>query len=150
EADTDVALVITDETMKGEAAIALLARIREVLPTSRRVLLVGWEGGWETQVIARASILGDIDAVVGWPWSINDWPWSINVEQLLAPFGDLLADWATERGRYVESSTLLAEPDDATAHELRDEVIRWSVPLGYYDTESELGRRLARRLPADA
>jgi thioredoxin reductase (NADPH) len=136
---TEVALVIAEQEM-SEAGTALLGRIRDLLPTSRRAVLVGWEGSWDAATIARASILGDIDHVVGWPWSVSD-------DQFLATIGDLLADWGTERGRYVETSKLLAEPDDADAGVLRDTVLRWAVPLGYYDTGSEVGRELARKVP---
>jgi thioredoxin reductase (NADPH) len=88
-------------------------------------------------------LVGDIDHAVGWPWNVRD-------EQFLATIGDLLADWATEHGRFVESAKLVAEPDDAEAQVLRDTVVRWAVPLGFYDTRSELGQRLARGLPSDA
>jgi thioredoxin reductase (NADPH) len=138
----EVALVIAEQEMASETGTALLGRIRDRLPTSRRAVLVGWEGSWDAATIARASVLGDIDYVVGWPWSVSD-------EQFLATIGDLLADWATEHGRYAETSRLLAEPGDAGARVLRDTVLRWAVPLGYYDTESDLGRELARKLPRD-
>jgi thioredoxin reductase (NADPH) len=140
DSDVDVALIVAEQAMPSEAGTALLARLRDELPTTRRAVLVGWEGAWDTATIARASILGDIDQVVGWPWSVGD-------EQFLATIGDLLADWATEHGRYVESSRLLAEPDDAGARMLRDTVVRWAVPLGFYTTRSDLGRTLARDLP---
>jgi thioredoxin reductase (NADPH) len=141
-AGTEIALVIADQQNPSESGVALLGRLRDVLPTARRALLVAWEGNWDTPTIARASVLGDIDHVVGWPWSVND-------DQFLATIGDLLADWATEHGRYVESSRLLAEPDDGEAQVLRDTVLRWAVPLGYYETGSEYGGQLARELPRD-
>ena len=137
---TDVALVIAEQNMQSEPGTVVLGQIRDILPTTRRVVLVGWENASTSPAITRASLLGDVDHAVGWPWSVSD-------EQFLARIGDLLADWATEHGRYVEAAKLVAEPEDAEAQELRDTVIRWAVPLGFYDTRSPLGQRLADELP---
>jgi len=141
-ARTEVALVIAEQHLNGEPGSSLLGRIRDVLPTSRRAVLAGWgDAGPATAAVRRASLVGDIDQVLGWPWSVSD-------EQFLATVGDLLADWATEHGRYVESAKLVAEPDDAVAQVLRDAVVRWAVPLGFYDTRSRLGQKLAQELPS--
>ncbi|HEU4671789.1 MAG TPA: FAD-dependent oxidoreductase [Candidatus Limnocylindrales bacterium] len=136
----EAALVIAEQRMPSELGTSLLGRLRDVLPTSRRVVLASWADTSATPTLTRASLLGEIDAVVGWPWSVTD-------EQFLATIGNLLADWATEHGRYVESTKLLAEPDDPEAQVLRDTVVRWAVPLGFYDVKSEAGRELASRLP---
>jgi Enolase, C-terminal TIM barrel domain len=126
EKSANAILIKLNQQRMAEPGTALLGRVRDVLPTSRRVVQVGWEGAWERTVIARASVLGDIDHVVGWPWSVGD-------EQFLATIGHLFADWATEHGRYTEMAQLVAEPGDAGAEVLRDAIVRWAVPLGVYD-----------------
>jgi hypothetical protein len=55
----------------------------------------------------------------------------------------VLANWATEHGRYVEAVKLVAEPDDADAQVLRDALARSGIPLGFHDTGTDLGRKLA-------
>ena len=141
--DTQVALVIARQQMEAEVGTTLLGRIRDLLPTSRRVILSGWEdAGLATAAITRAALVGDIDHVVGWPWSVDD-------DQFLAAVGNLLADWATEHGRYVEVAQLVAEPDDGDAQLLRDAAVRWAVPIGFHDTSTERGRALAESLPRD-
>jgi thioredoxin reductase (NADPH) len=142
DAGTDVALVMAEQWLKSDVGTSLLGRIRDVLPTTRRVILTGWNDAPPAgPAIARASLVGDIDHVVGWPWSVSD-------EQFLATIGDLLADWSTEHGRFVESARIVAEPDDPEAQVLRDLVVRWAVPLGFYDTRSAIGRKLADELPS--
>jgi thioredoxin reductase (NADPH) len=142
DAATEVALVIAEQQLPSDLGTSLLGRIRDVLPTSRRVILASWgDARPAPSEITRASLVGDIDHVVGWPWSVTD-------EQFLATIGDLLAEWSTEHGRFVESARLVAEPGDAGAHVLRDLVVRWAVPLGFYDTDSDLGRKLAQQLPS--
>jgi thioredoxin reductase (NADPH) len=139
----EVALVLAEQGMPSEPGTSVLSRIRDVLPTSRRVVLTGWREADTSGAgaITRASLLGEIDHVVGWPWSVTD-------DQFLATIGDLLADWATEHGRFVEVAKIVAEPDDADAQVLRDTVVRWAVPLGFYDTDSEEGKGLVRQLPS--
>src|SRR5262245_19587683 len=39
----DVALIIAQQHLEPEPATSLLGRIRDILPTSRRALLTGWE-----------------------------------------------------------------------------------------------------------
>ena len=107
------------------------------------MLLTGWSDTSATASITRASLMGDVDAIVGWPWSISD-------PQFLATIGDLLADWATEHGRYLASAQLLADPDDGDAQELRDTVIRWALPISFHDTRSASGNALSDELPAGA
>jgi thioredoxin reductase (NADPH) len=43
DSDVDVALVIAKQQMEPETGTALLGRVRDLLPTSRRVILTGWE-----------------------------------------------------------------------------------------------------------
>jgi thioredoxin reductase (NADPH) len=136
EDGAEVAMIIAPQQMQADTATSVLARTRDLFPTSRRVVVTGWGDTQARPAIARASLVGDVDHFVGWPWSVSDEPFQ-------AAIGGILAEWATEHGRYAEVMKLVADPGDAEAQVLRETLVRWGVPLGYHDTQSDEGRRLA-------
>jgi thioredoxin reductase (NADPH) len=131
----DVAIIIAAQKMKADTGTSVLAGTRDLFPTSRRVVVTSWNDTRAGPEIARASLVGDIDHLVGWPWSVSDEPFQ-------AAIGGVLAEWATEHGRYAEVMKLVADPGDAEAQVLRDTLVRWGIPLGFYDTRSDVGQKL--------
>ena len=125
--------------MKADTGTSVLAKTRDLFPTSRRVVVTGWGNTRAGPEIARASLVGDIDHLVGWPWSVSDEPFQ-------AAIGGVLAEWATEHGRYAEVMKLVADPGDAEAQVLRDTLIRWGIPLGYYEHQHDDGKKLTEDL----
>ena len=78
EAGDEVALVLADQWLLGalgDTGARLLARVRELHPRAKRVLLIEW-GAWRfeqtTEAIKEAMALGQIDYYLMKPWRSPD------------------------------------------------------------------------------
>jgi len=59
-----VSLVLADQWLPGATGTELLARVRQLHPSARRVLLITWGDQSSLEPMLRATVLGDIDAYV--------------------------------------------------------------------------------------
>jgi thioredoxin reductase (NADPH) len=132
----DVALVLANHWMRAEHGTDFLARVRDLEPTARRMLMTDWADFSALHQVARASTLGDIDHYAPRPWNEAD-------EQFLAAVGTVIAGWAREHGRYVHAVTILGERWDADVQRLLDTLERWGAPVGLLDIGTPDGRRRA-------
>ena len=135
----EVAIIIAPQKMEADTGTSVLGGTRDLFPTARRVVITGWGDTRAGPEIARASLVGDVDRIVGWPWSVSDEPFQ-------AAIGEVLAEWATEHGRFGEIMKLVADPGDGDAQVLRDALVRWGVPLGFYEPGSDDGQTLKEDL----
>ena len=78
DAGDQVALVLADQWLlgaSGDTGARLLARVRELHPRAKRVLLIDW-GAWRfeqtTEAIKEAMALGQIDYYLMKPWRSPD------------------------------------------------------------------------------
>jgi thioredoxin reductase (NADPH) len=65
--DSEVALVLADESISGMPATELLAATHDIHPAARRALLISWRIRSAVRTFTRPWILGQFDYFVGKP-----------------------------------------------------------------------------------
>ena len=130
-----VSVVLAAQSMRGMTGTGLLARVRQIHPAAKCLLLTDWGYGPAPEAILRAIELGHIDDYVNRPVMAPDERFHLAVTQLLE-------DWAsTNRPRY-ELVRVVGEEWTARSHEIRDLLDRNAVPFGFYPVDSEQGQAL--------
>ena len=135
DAGRDVALIAANQAMTAEPGTAFLARTRDAFPTARRLVLASYFDASAMRSIARASTLGEIDALEALPWSETD-------ERFLAAVAAILADWAREHGRLGAGITIVGKRGDAGSQLLGEVLERWGIPVTSLEAGSAEGERL--------
>jgi thioredoxin reductase (NADPH) len=137
-----VPLVLAEHWMAGITGTEFLARVREIVPTARRGLLVTW-GDWSTTgPILEALALGQVEFYVPRPvWSPD--------EQFHRTITEWLEEWWREQGGRFEAVTVIGDEPSARIHEIRDLLARNNVPFGFLRGDSEEGRQALARLGID-
>jgi thioredoxin reductase (NADPH) len=132
-----VALVLA-----GDAAPErFLAAVHELHPKAKRVLLVDRDYSSLSPAVS-AMTLGRVDYHIVRPWA--------NDETMYRAMSGYLASWTREREPKFEEFRIVADEDDSRAIQLRDVMTRFSMPFGFYATESDAGRRLLDAAGLDA
>jgi hypothetical protein len=86
--------------------------------------------------------LGQIDGYLFKPWRpLERW--------LYLPVSELLADWEKAQAPTVEPVRIVGRRWQARAHEIRDFFSRGGLPYGFYEAESQAGRRLLEEAGQD-
>ena len=138
----DVPLVLTDQWMPGRAGGQFLARVRELYPAARRVLLISWGDQSVPAPIVEAAALGQIDFYLPKPvWSPD--------EQFHRAITESLAQWWRQQGGQFAAVTVIGAEPSARVHEIRDLLTRNSVPFGFQRADSEEGSAALQRLGLD-
>jgi thioredoxin reductase (NADPH) len=137
-----VPLVLADHWMPGMTGTGFLARVKNVLPTARRGLLIAWGDSSTSGPILEASALGQMEFYVPKPaWSPD--------EQFHRAITEALEEWWREQGGRFEAVTVIGEEPSVRTHEIRDILARNSVPFGFYRSDSAEGRQALARLGVD-
>jgi thioredoxin reductase (NADPH) len=138
-AGTPVALVIGGVGAANPAGLEALAAIRAMDPTVSRVAAVSW-GEWDTaRPIFDAITTGTIDHWVTRPVQSPDEDFHQSITQFLS-------EWNSERGGSFEPVQVIGEQWSARSQELRDTFSRNGIPIGFYDADTEDGRRMLDEL----
>jgi thioredoxin reductase (NADPH) len=138
-AGTPVALVIGGVGAADPAGLDVLAAIRGIDPTLPRVAAVRW-GEWETaRPIFDAITTGTIDHWVTRPVQSPDEDFHHSITQFLG-------EWNSERGGSFEAVQVIGEQWSARSQELRDTFSRNGIPVGFYNADTEDGRRMLHEL----
>jgi thioredoxin reductase (NADPH) len=137
-----VPLVLADLWMPGMTGTEFLARVKDVIPTARRGLLIAWPDLSTPGPILEALALGQMEFYVAKPaWSPD--------EQFHRAITESLDEWWRERGGRFEAVTVIGEEPSVRTHEIRDILARNSVPFGFYRSDSAEGRQALARLGID-
>jgi thioredoxin reductase (NADPH) len=137
-----VPLVLADHWMPGMTGTEFLARVKDVIPTARRGLLIAWADPSTIEPILEASALGQMEFYVPKPvWSPD--------EQFHRAITESLEEWWRERGGRFEAITVIGDEPSVRTHEIRDILARNSVPFGFYRSDSAEGRQALARLGVD-
>jgi thioredoxin reductase (NADPH) len=137
-----VPLVLSDHWMPGMTGTEFLARVKDVIPTARRGLLIAWADPSTIEPILEASALGQMEFYVPKPaWSPD--------EQFHRAITESLEEWWRERGGRFEAITVIGDEPSVRTHEIRDILARNSVPFGFYRSDSAEGRQALARLGVD-
>ena len=136
-----VPLVLADQWMPGMTGTEFLVRVKQLIPTARRGLLISWGDRSTAAPILKAAALGWMEFYLPKPaWSPD--------EQFHRAVTESLEEWWREQGGRFEAVTVIGEELSARTHEIRDVLSRNSVPFGYYPSDSKEGRQTLERLGA--
>jgi thioredoxin reductase (NADPH) len=130
-----VSLVLADQWLPGATGTELLARVRQLHPAARRVLLITWGDQASSESSVRAIILGDIDAYVVKPGTPPD-------EHFHRFVTEQLDEWGRSNLPGLEVFRVVGEEWAARSHELRELLGRNGIPFGFYPVDSPDGQRL--------
>ena len=136
-AGAEVALIIVDEHLTDVPAADLLARVHGLHPGAKRILLID-RGNWTGPHPAIAAMaMGKIDYSLYVPW----FPPERNLHPAVS---DFLAAWDKSREPSHVAFRIVGAAHSPSAHRLREDLTRVSVPYWYFDAGSDEGRRLLR------
>lgn len=141
-ADATVAVIIAAEELPDGGGLGFLERAHPLHPDARRIVMVD-RGRWTSgERIVQAMTLGRLEGLLFQPWALR--------EQYLYPtISEHLSDWTKERPPEYEAARIVGARGDPRAHEIRDTLTTVGVPFGFYDRDSEEGRRLMDAAGAD-
>lgn len=123
-----VALLLVDE-----AASDFLVPAHDLHPSAKRVLLVDRNYS-STSPAVQAMTLGRADFHIVRPY--------MDDEVLYRAMSEYLSSWRREQEPHFEQFRIVAAEGDSRALQLRDVMTRFSLPFGFYATETEAGQRL--------
>ncbi|MGH2774530.1 MAG: FAD-dependent oxidoreductase [Actinomycetota bacterium] len=137
--DVPVALILATHGGREQRGISFLAHTRSLHPTAKRVVVVVW-GDFETaRPIFDAVILGEIDHWLMRPEHERD-------EEFHRSLTEFLEDWTSEREVTFEAVRMIGRRRSPRSSELLDNFARNHIPVGFYEADSEQGRRLLEDL----
>jgi len=131
-----VALLLVDDGAAG-----LLARARDLHPRAKRLLLVDRDYT-STSPAVQAMTLGHADYHLVRPW--------MDDELMYRAMSEYLSSWTREHEPNFELFRIVAAEGDSRVQRLRDVMTRFSMPFGFYASESRAGRRLLHEAGLDA
>ena len=141
-AGEEVALLVVDEALTSLRPVELMVRVREIVPTAKRVLLVD-RGDWSAgHPVVSAMALGQVDFHLYNPWA--------PLERILYPaMSEFLAAWDKTREPRSVPLEIVGVRSSPEAHELRDSLTRAGLPFWFHDPDSPAGIQLLAEVGAD-
>jgi thioredoxin reductase (NADPH) len=144
----EIALVIADQRMPDMPGREFLGRVRSIVPTAKRALMVDWGDREASPTILQACALGELDNYLYKPW--------IPAEIHLYPYiSEFLAEWTRIHRPGLELIRVIGDNDATRSNAIRDLLDRNGVPYGFYEVGSSVATRLIEergakvtRLPA--
>ena len=137
-AGEEVAVVLAGQRMPEMSGVEFLARVRDIYPVAKRLLLVDLTDTSAGAVIARAMALGRIDYFEAKPGP----PPNECFHQVIT---DFLEEWTRPYRSEVHAVVrVVGERWSARTHESRELFERYGVPHAFYPAHSAEGRELLR------
>jgi thioredoxin reductase (NADPH) len=133
-----VSLVLAGLRLQDATGTELLARVRELCPAARRVLLISWGDQASVKAVVQATVLGDLDAYVVRPGAPPD-------EVFHRSVTEQLGEWGRSNLPGIEVVRVVGEEWAARSHELRELLGRNGIPFSFYPAGSPEGQRLLER-----
>jgi thioredoxin reductase (NADPH) len=130
-----VCLVLADQWLPEGTGAELLARVRQLHPAARRVLLITWGDQQSMESVVEATVLGDLDAYAVKPATPPD-------ERFHQIITEQLGQWNESNLAGFEVVRVIGEPWTERSHELRELLGRNAVPFGFYPVGEPEGERL--------
>jgi thioredoxin reductase (NADPH) len=127
--------VLADQWLPEATGTEFLARVRQLHPAARRVLLITWGDRSSSEPILRATVLGHIDAYVVKPGMPPD-------EHFHRFVTEQLDEWGRSNLPGLEAVRVVGEEWAARSHELRELLGRNGIPFGFYPAGGREGQRL--------
>lgn len=136
DAGESIALLLVDEGIPG-----FTTRAHELHPRAKRVLLVNRDYSCASPAV-QAMTLGQADYHIVRPWP--------DPEVLYRAVGEYLSSWRREEEPTFEEFRIIGTEGDPALTRLRDAMTRFSIPFGFYSSESEEGRRFLDQVGLDS
>jgi thioredoxin reductase (NADPH) len=130
-----VSLVLAGQRLRDATGTELLARVRQLDPAARRVLLISWGDQASMTAVVQATVLGDLDAYVVRPGTPPD-------EVFHRSVTEQLGEWARSNLPGIEVVRVVGQEWAARSHELRELLGRNGIPFSFYPADSPEGQRL--------
>ena len=130
-----VSLVLAGQWLQDATGTELLARVRQLDPAARRVLLITWGDQASMEAVVQATVLGHLDAYVVRPGTPPD-------EVFHRSVTEQLGEWARSNLPGIEVVRVVGEEWAARSHELRELLGRNGIPFSFYPAGSPEGQRL--------
>jgi thioredoxin reductase (NADPH) len=133
-----VSLVLAGQRLRDATGTELLARVRQLDPAARRVLLISWGDQASMTAVVQGTVLGDLDAYVVRPGTPPD-------EVFHRSVTEQLGEWARSNLPGIEVVRVVGEEWAARSHELRELLGRNGIPFSFYPADSPEGQRLLEK-----
>jgi thioredoxin reductase (NADPH) len=131
-------LVLVEARMGDGPGLELLTEVRDLSPTTRRVLLIGWGDEFGENEALQGMATGTVHYHLPNSAEFLD-------ERVHLVVTQSLADWSqTEQPQY-EIVKVVGTFLSSRSHELRDRLHRYGIPYGFYEPTSEGGSAILRR-----
>jgi len=137
-----VAMVLADADLRPADSIGFLERVRQLVPTASRILLLG-RGVGAVSGVMRAMALGHVDSPLAKPTGPRD-------EDFFGALTEYLADWAWLTRPVVDAVKIVGSGRTPAVRAMVDLLRRHEVPTGVYAPGSDEGRRILARAGPDA
>jgi thioredoxin reductase (NADPH) len=136
-----VAMVLTYYGPGDRDGLSFLRRARRLHPSAIRVVAVRWGDFDSSAPVFQAIAEGHAELQVVRPERPRD-------EEFHGSITDSLDDWHLTQGNGFEAVRMIGRHDERT-YTLRDEFARNHIPVGFYEADSEAGRRILADLDLD-
>jgi thioredoxin reductase (NADPH) len=137
----DVAMIIGCYGPGDREGLAFLRRSRAIHGGAQRAVVVRWGDFESAPTVFQAIAEGHAEFQLLRPERGRD-------EEFHGAITDSLDDWHLARGTGFEAVRLVGR-HDARTHTLRDAFKRNHIPIGYYDADTEAGRRMLASMELD-
>ena len=124
---TPVAMVLSDQRMPGMQGVDLLAKVREIYPLARRVLLTAYS---DIDAAVRAINEARSDYYLAKPWHPPE-------ERLFPVVDDLLDAWHAERPPEAAGLRVLGRQWSPKSHAIKDFLAGNLIPYRWIDVERD-------------
>lgn len=143
DGQSQVSLVLAGQWLQDATGAELLARVRQLDPAARRVLLITWGDQASMTAVVQATVLGNLDAYVVRPGTPPD-------EVFHRSVTEQLGEWARSNLPGIEVVRVVGEEWASRSHELRELLGRNGIPFSFYPADSPQGQRLLEQGPGKA
>jgi thioredoxin reductase (NADPH) len=133
--EREIALVFSDLYLPGTNGTEFLTRVHEMLPHSKRALLVPLGDISCAGTLLQALTFGQADNYITKPYGSPD-------EQFHLAVTELLEEWAQAHRSQFQLVRIVGEQWATRSYELRDLLHRDGIPGEFYDVNSEEGSHL--------
>jgi thioredoxin reductase (NADPH) len=133
----EIALVIADQRMPEITGRDFLAKVRSIVPTAKRALLVSWGDHEASPTILQACALGELDNYLYKPWA----PAEVHLYPLVSEF---LAEWTRLHRPGMELIHIVGEERAPRSIEIRELLNRNGIPFGFHQAGSVAANRLVQ------
>lgn len=140
ESGGQVALFVLESRLADMEIYPAIGKIRESVPTARRVIVAHWENfRTDAAALRHGQATGKYDAFLLMPRGVRD-------EEFHTAIIDLLNDWAaTVAVPEVYSVRIVTPEQDVLTLQLRDYLDRVGAPCGVFHPDSDEGREVLGR-----